>query len=358
MRIVHYYSRLLRHQSGVTMSLASWARAQQERAHEVTLVSAPAGREQKEDLEDLDVRVIQHFGRSRPTCIPRELGRCLRNVDLLVLHEGWVASNAAAALAARRADVPYVVIPHGVYEPGVMRGLKARKFIRQRMERAILEASAGVHVFFPSEAGLIRRIAPRADCFAVPTGSVRAVGGWTGGGGYIAWFGRYAPEHKGLTRLLEAWAAIDVSQRPRLRMHGTDYEGGLAEVRTQIADLGLGDQVSVGGPVYGEEKEELLRRAEAYVHPSQWESHSVALVEALERGVPSIVSDSIHIATSLADASAALVTPITPAGVESALRRLRTDQVHLSARALEFVQCNLGWDTSVKAWDEALKARL
>lgn len=358
MRIVHYYSRLLRHQSGVTMSLAAWARAQQERAHEVTLLSAPAGPEQKEDLEGLDVRAIEHFGRSRPTCLPRDFGRSLRDVDLLVLHEGWVFSNAAAALAARRADVPYVVIPHGVYEPGVMRGLKARKPLRQRMERAILEGSVGVHVFFPSEAELISRIAPHADCFAVPTGAARAVGGWTGGGGYVAWFGRYAPEHKGLTRLLDAWAAIDVSRRPKLRMHGTDYYGGLAEVRTQVDDLGLGDQVSVGGPVYGEEKEELLRRAEAYVHPSQWESHSVALVEALERGVPSIVSDSIHIAASLADASAALVTPITPGGVELALRRLQTEQVLLSARALEFVRCSLGWDTSVKAWDEALKARL
>jgi len=84
----------------------------------------------------------------------------------------------------------------------------------------MLKAATAVHVFFPSEAALVRKFAPRAGCFSVPTGASGAAGGGVGGGGYVAWFGRYDPEHKGLTRLLDGWA--EITPEPADAAHARD----------------------------------------------------------------------------------------------------------------------------------------
>ena len=109
-----------------------------------------------------------------------------------------------------------------------------------------------------------------------------------------------------------------------LRMHGTDYRSGLARLHEQVDRLGLDDYVSVGGPIHAEAKEAFLRHADAYIHPSNWESHSVALVKVLERGIPAVVSSSIHIAPVLVEADAAVVSEIAPDALDLAMQRVET----------------------------------
>jgi glycosyltransferase involved in cell wall biosynthesis len=127
------------------------------------------------------------------------------------------------------------------------------------------------------------------------------------------------------------------------------------QVRAQISRLDLGDYVSVDGPIYGEAKDEFLRRAEAYIHSSQWESYGVALVEALERGVPSVVSGSVHIAPALLDAGAAIVSDIVPGALESAIARAEHERSRLSSRATAFVGNALNWERVTEAWNMAIR---
>jgi len=93
----------------------------------------------------------------------------------------------------------------------------------------------------------------------------------------------------------------------------------------QVDRLGLDDYVSVGGPIHAEAKEAFLRHADAYIHPSNLESHSVALVEVLERGIPAVVSSSTHIAPVLVEADAAVVSEIVPDALDLALQRVETE---------------------------------
>ena len=51
--------------------------------------------------------------------MPGSLGRAFDGADVVVLHGGWDVRNTAAAAAARRAKVPYLVTPHGAYYPQV-----------------------------------------------------------------------------------------------------------------------------------------------------------------------------------------------------------------------------------------------
>jgi glycosyltransferase involved in cell wall biosynthesis len=357
MRFVSYYSRAISDSSGVTAALWAWAKALVDAGQEV--VVAHAGGPRRSPDPSLDVRgaqdvVVRHVGNRRPTYTPVGLGRVLNRGDVLLLHEGWVLSNDAAAAIARAKRVPYVVVPHGVYEPGILRTLKPPRRLRNRIERALLENALAVHVFWETEGPLVRAVAPAATTLVVPTGFDPPNYGWRGGGGYIAWLGRYDPEHKGLDVLLRAVASMEPAARPLVEMRGPDYAGGLGRLERLVGELDVASWIRLRGPVYGDAKRDFLTRADGYVHPSRWESHSIALLENLAIGVPSVVSSAIHIAPELRAADAAIVTPPTVDGIAAGLRAVPRAAAELKTRGPKFIRERLAWPTVTAQFVEGI----
>jgi glycosyltransferase involved in cell wall biosynthesis len=286
----------------------------------------------------------------RPVALDRYLGRN----DLLVLHEGWVLSNLVAAAAARRARVPYVVMPHGVYEPAWTAYLKPPRWLRYRLERELLERAAAVHMFFDSEIADVALLAPGASFMTVPTGFDLPKQYWTGGGGYLGWVGRVDPFHKGLDLLVAAIARLPSDQRPVLRIHGYDYKGGIARLQRLIAERGVSEWVHLEGVIAGAEKTRFLQQADGYVHPSRWECHSIALLENLALGVPCIVSNAIHIAQTLARSSAAVLAQPSESGLAAALSRFTAYRHAVARRGRELVSDVFNWTTLMPQFHSAI----
>ena len=363
MRIVHYYP-TARVDSGVTIALWAWARALAAAGHEVAVLhggaNAPADFHLDEGIgaatNGIVEHVVPHRGRGRLTARPIGLGRWLRPGDLLVLHEGWVASNQIAAGTARRIGVPYVVMPHGVYESAWRTYLKSPIWVRELAERYLLERALAVHVFFESEVGDVMRLAPRAAHIAVPTGFDVPSDRWVGGGGYLSWVGRYDPNHKGLDALVEAVALMPRGKRPLVRLHGYDFRGGRAALERQIAERGLGGRILVGGVINGEAKAEFLRRADGYVHPSRWESYGIALLENLALGVPCLASSTIHMAADLRRDDAAVLAVPEARSLADGIVALAAAPPELGARGRALVERRFAWSTVVPEFLSSLEA--
>jgi len=355
-RIVHYYP-TAREDSGVTLALWSWARAQARAGIDVAVLhggsSLEPGRRLSADDEPtpgLAESVVPHRGIGRLTRHPVALERWLRRGDILILHEGWVPANHVAAGAARRAGIPYVVMPHGVYEPAWRSYLRPPLRLREHFERRLLERAAAVHAFFDSELPGIRRLAPGASFIVLPTGFDVPDAHWVGGGGYLSWVGRYDPRHKGLDILIDALVLLPAERRPRLRLHGYDFRGGLEALRRRIADRAIGDCVHLGGVISGPAKTEFLRHADGYVHPSRWESYGIALVENLALGVPCVVSSSVHLASDLTEYDAAILTEPNPRDLADALLRLGQDPRGTGVNGRRLVSERLNWANIIPAF--------
>ena len=348
-RIVHYYPGAMGN-SGVTFALWSWARVQAASGSEVCVLHAPpahAPREisfvSKDHCRALSEQSVPHRGRHRMTLRPVALDRYLGRNDLLVLHEGWVLGNIVAAAAARRARVPYVVMPHGVYESAWRKYLKLPRCLRDRFERRLLEGAAAVHLFFDSEIADVAALAPGARFMTVPTGFDLPDERWTGGGGYLAWIGRIDPVHKGLDALVGAIARLAPDQRPMLRIRGYDYKGGIARLQSLIEERGVTEWVHLDGVIAGAEKMRFLQRADGYIHPSRWECHSIALLENLALGVPCLVSSAIHIARTLKRSSAAVLAQPSEAGLAAALPRLAAGWPEVASRGRALIGDQFNW---------------
>ena len=359
---MHYYPGALGN-SGVTFALWSWARAQAAAGFEVLVLHAGnvegGGPEfvSKAQTRGLTAREVPHRGGSRIVRHPVGLGRHLGSRDLLILHEGWVAGNMVAAEAARRARVPYIVMPHGVYDSSWTRFVKPPRQVRDRLERRVLEGAAAVHLFFDREAADVLQIAPRAAFLTVPTGYDVPPERWIGGGDYLAWLGRVDPDHKGLDVLVRAIATLPPDARPVVHIHGYDYKGGVARLNALIGECGVRDVIRLGEPLAKGEKLEFLRHARGYVLPSRWESHSIALLESLALGVPSLVSSWIHIAPELERADAAILAPPEQAALAAALTRLSEQGVALGDRGRQFVADRFPWDSMIASYIAELDRR-
>jgi glycosyltransferase involved in cell wall biosynthesis len=301
---------------------------------------------------------LPHIGVGRFRA-PVGLNGHLRRGDVLIMHSVYLPGNEAAALAALRSGVPYIVMPHGGYNEQARDRRYHKKLLWLPVERAYLERALAVHVFFEGETRDAGQVAPKARWIVAPTGFELPEGRWDGGtGGYLAWIGRYDIQTKGLDLLVEALTHLPAEDRRPLRMHGKPSEDRPEDIESIASRLDLADRVSVGRFLPEADKDAFLRRAAAYVHPSRWESHSMAIVEALACGIPTVVSVFCTIAPDVRVADAAVIVEPTPRDIARGISTVLRNQQEYSDRAIRFVRTRLTWNAIIGNYLRQIEALL
>jgi glycosyltransferase involved in cell wall biosynthesis len=101
---------------------------------------------------------------------------------------------------------------------------------------------------------------------------------------------------KGMKLLLRALhhANVDLDQWQLILVGPEDYSGYLEELRQLVSDAGLSDAVAFVGPVYGQDKDDAYAAADLFLLPTRSDSFSIAVAEALVRGVPVLTTEGAH----------------------------------------------------------------
>lgn len=350
MRVVLYHPRALVGDGGITNSVRELAPAMAAHGAEVVVAHdhEPGRRGPEGPVEWAPIR---HVGPSLGR-VPVGLERTLAGSDAVVLHSAWTSHNAAAAAAARRTGIPYILAPRGAYDPAILR----RHWPLKRgwwwaFERRLVRSAGAMHVFFQSQRPGLAEVDYHGPVIVAPNGvSIPPGLGWDGGsGGYILYIGRFDPEHKGLDILVRAVASLSPSQRPELRLHGPDWRGGKRRLIQLVNDLGVGDQVTVGEAVYGDTKWSLLRSAQGFVYPSRWEGFGNAPAEAAAVGVPTLTT-TYPLGEYLAERGAALVVDPTPEALAEGLGALvRPEAADVGGRGAQAAQA-FTWPAVAGSW--------
>lgn len=263
----------------------------------------------------------------------------LPEFDLAHIYGLYDLIGPVAARVCRRAGVPYVVEPMGMFRPIVRslwlkrlyHGLLGGRMVRgARRLIATAEQERGelLEGGVPAAQIVVRRNGIEVPASLPPAGTFRRQWKLAPEAKLVLFLGRLVTK-KSPELLLEAFASwrsrAPDSQRALLVVAGPDEgDGYRKKLETFSASLGLTQGAVFTGPLYDDAKWAAFRDADVFVLPSQNENFGNTAAEAVACGTPVIVTDRCGIAP-LVDQRAGLVVAHDRSALESALGRMLED---------------------------------
>jgi glycosyltransferase involved in cell wall biosynthesis len=302
----------------------------------------------------------------------QSLYREIAGVDVVHLHSAFLWPTWRAARLSHKRRIPYVISPRGMLVKTLI--ASRNRLIKSAwialIERSSLEQAAAIHATSAIEAEEIQKFGWRLPRIAVVPNGVDAIdeaarqdapaadiAALAGRQPLVLFFGRLA-QVKGLDRLLRAFAR---TQRGTLAIVGNDYEGlatGLSEMARQLQ---IDDRVRiVPRTITDAEKECMFAAARVFVLPSYSESFGNVVLEAMQRGLPVIVTPEVGATEVVKESGGGLVASGDAPSLGAAIDRLTDDAAKSSAMGeagRRHVSERYGWP-GVAARMEALYGEL
>jgi glycosyltransferase involved in cell wall biosynthesis len=347
------------------------------RGHEVTVVTPDLGLGKHGEIqsqlrkhafgwrlerEGVEIVYLSTVTRYRAlTLNPSVLGFCRRllpRFDVVHCYGLYDFLGSVAGYFCRRADIPYIVEPMGMYRPidrsirlkRLWHGTLGKEFLRgaskivatsELEERELLDAG------FPQAQVVVRYngIDPALLPGLPSRGTFRAKWGLPQAEPLVLLLSRIIPR-KGVDLLIDAFARA-CAETGRLVIAGPEGERGYLDcLEKRAQESGAGDRILFCGPLYDQDKKAALRDADIFALPSRYENFANVAAEAMACGVPVIVTDACGI-SPLVDGIAGLVIPREQEALTEALSSLIRDEA-LYARLKEGcrrVAAQLDWGT-------------
>lgn len=285
----------------------------------------------------------------------------VENYDLVHLHAVFSPSISIASRIARRKKIPFVITPHGMLEPWGLthKAWKKRPYLRF-VERATLNAAAGIHALTLNEVEQLRDLKITAPAFIVPNGI------------HIENFGKLPPTEiftnlypqltgkkillfmgridykKGLDFLVSAFAKLHREGQANdwcLVVAGPDLVGYRSVIENLVRAENIEPHVVFTGMLAGEVKLAALNAAHLFALPSRSEGFSIAVLEAMAAKLPVVISEACNF-PEVAQANAGVVIQSGVDGLSDALGGLFESHESLSSmgeRGHQFVSENFTW---------------
>jgi glycosyltransferase involved in cell wall biosynthesis len=269
--------------------------------------------------------------------LARWLNRHVGEFDLVHIHALFSFASIAAARAAARSGVPYVVRPLGVLD---RYGMTRRRPILKRLSLALLDGPAlnrAAAVHFTSEAereaagslvdparAAVIPLGVSAPTQADPSDLLRTVG-TPPDRPRLLFLSRLDPK-KNLDGLLRALALLrEGGPQPFLLIAGAGEPGYVDALHRLARSLDLERSVAWLGPVADGRKAAAWAAADIFILPSHSENFGIAAAEAMLAGKACILGNGVALALEAVKARAAYLTGANPTDIAEAIRIVLAD---------------------------------
>lgn len=308
------------------------------------------------------------FGARSPLNMPSAL---IRDVvhwepDLLQLHFVQIPQNLVLAAHARKRGIRYCVTLNGGLNDGAQRRRRLlKRLFRLTFERRYLERAAFIHAVSPEEVVSATRLGISNEFVIAPNGIdfsklpvtsdhtvLRQRFPQLDGRTVLCFIGRLDPDQKGLDSLLLALASLG-REDLGLLLIGPDWRGKKSQLQKMARDLGLAERVCFAGPVFGQDKWDLLAGSDLFVHPSTWEGVSFSVLEAAAMGMPLLLSTAADPMGFLGRHEAAIVVEPGADSVRDGLLRFTemddADLHRMGQKARSTIRSEFSWERTADA---------
>lgn len=348
MRVIHVISSLAPALGGPSKACIEMARAVAARDHTVEVYTTDFGLEGRVRADGLPVpdgrAIVRYFPVQWPRALKPSwplytaLARDLPRADVVHLHSLYLFHDWAAGRISHRANIPYIVRPHGTLDPYIWRRHRARKrAVEWTFQNQVLRRAAALHYTTEEEMRLAAPYAQGAPGVVVPLGVEMddydslpppdrffARHPETRGKRIVLFLSRLH-EKKGLDILAAAFGrAAKKFPDLHLVLAGPD-DGIAARLNGWLRQAGIADRTTFTGMIEGEDKRAALAAATLLALPSYSENFGIAVLEAMAGGLPVAISDQVNLWREVEGGGAGLVSPCDAGAFTAILERLLGD---------------------------------
>lgn len=245
------------------------------------------------------------------------------SAEALHLHTMWMYPSVVVQNWSSATRKPYLVTPNGMLEPWALKNSAWKKKLAGILyEKRMLQGAACLQANTVKELHDFRAYGLKSPVAVIPNGidlpeltdnRSRPAGTSDHGSKVLLFLGRLHPK-KGLVNAIRAWSEVRGQDEWQFVIAGWDQGGHEAELKRLCDELGLSyaeqsasdfvnltpdhrplAAVNFLGPAFGETKDALLRRADAFILPSFSEGLPMSVLEAWSYRLPVLMTDHCNL---------------------------------------------------------------
>lgn len=247
------------------------------------------------------------------------LKQSIKNYDVVHVHfaRDWIP--VAIAREAIRQGVRVFLQPHGMLE----RTDGIRKILDMLLVGRLLDSATRVLPLQETEQRNIVAISPNAKTIIVPNGAAIQYSGrlWNADAlnrKTVLFLARLHPRKRVMFVIEAARLLMESGHKLRFRIVGPDG-GDLVQAQQLVREYNLLEVVEFVGPLAQDQVVEEYVNSSLYVLPSVDEPFPMTVLEAMALGVPTIVTEGIHIRELLECHQAAMVVSPNPHSIAAGI---------------------------------------
>ena len=276
------------------------------------------------------------------------------NIDIIHIHGVWMYPQYIAAKFAIQHQIPFLLTPHGMYEPFLWNKSKLKKKIYfNLLSKPVFSKADAIHAITFDEKNNLKKLFKNSNIIEIPnlidqnnfkeiTPNLNEK--------YILFLGRLDPK-KGIDLLIKSFSKIN-NTGWKLKIAGgfTPYK---KELEKLVEEYNLADKVEFLGLVTGEIKNQLYANAFVFVAPSHSEVVGMVNLEAAIFKTPVITTYQTGLNPKWNDNGGILINPKIEELI-NALNKVTNwsieERNHNGIKLHNFVIKHYSWQNRLKDW--------
>lgn len=309
----------------------------------------------RKDKGDID---IQEFAGSGPWLYSKKLKEHLEkieNTSMLHIHGVWMHAQYTAARIAERRNLPFILSPHGMFEPWLWeQGTIKKKIYFKALAYSAFAKAEFIHAITPNEQKNLQDLFPKTKVICIPNAIEieNVLKKNKPKRPYFLFLGRIHPV-KGIKTLIEVFKSLK-SLDFDLKIAGpeSDYSKELKALSQ------YDNRIQFLGSVRGEDKKRLYRNAHIFIAPSYSEVVGMVNLEAAMMSTPVITTHQTGLLKEWNENGGSLINPtfdeLKDAILESS--SWNEEQRELKGNQLrDFVIQEYSWKVNKPKWEALYK---
>ena len=281
----------------------------------------------------------------------------LHNYDVVHIHGIYELNHFVLTEYLKKENIPYVVSIHGNLMSSALKQSRFKKLIALNMYiKKMLKSSSSIHIMAKNEMVDVKKLIGKHNYNMIYNGveftdliRKNVINKETLN---ILFIGRLDVNHKGIDLLINAISSkIEIfDKKIKLYLVGPyDSNKDKRVIESLICSVPqLKDVISIEGPKYDKEKEKYYDLCDVFIHTSRFEGMPVAVLEAMDHGMPCIVTPGTNMAEILTECKGGIVVQESvydiAEGIIKAQNISREDLFNMGKAAQIWSRENLNWD--------------